>query len=85
MTYRVEQDSLHRQPFDGYGYSIYKGDTLVARYWHDHRGEEHEVKFVSGGSQAWPVGRMTDFLQGGGPEPLSLSARAVTYLDNNVR
>ncbi|MGJ7498639.1 hypothetical protein ACSFA8_26780 [Variovorax sp. RT4R15] len=84
MTYRVEQDSSRSQPFDGYGYFIFKGGKLVARYWHDHRGEEHEVRFVDGGSRSWPVGRMTEFLEGGGPEPLMLSARAIAYLDANV-
>jgi len=49
-----------------------------------YRGEEHEVEFGGGNSQSWPLGRMTDFLEGGGPEPLSLSARAVAHLDNNV-
>ncbi|MGJ7542286.1 hypothetical protein [Variovorax sp. LT1R16] len=84
MTYRVEQDSSLRKSFGRYEYSIFKGDRLVARYWHDYRGDEHEVELVGGSSHSWPVGRMTDFLEGGGPEPLSLSARAVTYLDNNV-
>ena len=30
--------------------------------------------------EEWPVGRMTDFLTGGGPRPLGLSDSAVAYL-----
>jgi len=84
MTYRVEQDASRRQEFGGYDYSIFRDDKLVALYWHDHRGDEHEIEFVGGRSEPWPVGRMTDFLEGGGPEPLRLSARAITYLDSKL-
>ena len=54
---------------------------MIARYWHDHRGDEHVIEFADGRREACPLGRTTDFLEGGGPEPLSLTARAVAYLD----
>jgi hypothetical protein len=54
--------------------------TLVARYWHDFRGDEHGIEFLDGRSEEWPVGRMVDFVTGGGPEPLGLSDAAVAYL-----
>ena len=84
MTYRIEQDAPRRPEFGGHDYSIFSGENLVARYWHDHRGDEHEIEFVGGRSEPWPVGRMTDFLEGGGPEPLRLSPRAIAYLDSKL-
>ena len=84
MNYRIEQDPSPRESFGPYRYRIYKGSTLVARYWHDHRGDDHGIEFTSGGSESWPVGRMIDFLYGGGPQPLTLSPKAVQYLDEKT-
>jgi hypothetical protein len=81
MDYSVEQDAARRQGFANYTYRIYKGGQLVARFWHDFRGDENGVEFVSGGSEYAPLGGRSDFLQGGGPEPLTLTARAAAYLD----
>ena len=63
------------RPADGwtYEYEITVGNRRVARYWHDQKGDEHGIDFVSGLSGCWPVGKMTDFLTGGGPQPLGLS------------
>jgi len=83
MAYTVEQDSA-RDSLGNYRYRICKDGALVARYWHDFRGDEHGVEFVTGISDSWPVGRMTDFLEGGGPEPLKLSERAVAYMDQRT-
>jgi hypothetical protein len=81
MSYRIEQDdSTNRGPSGLYTYRIYDGDHLIARYWHDHRGDEHGIEFIDGRSERSPVGRMIDFIEGGGPEPLRLSERAVTWL-----
>jgi hypothetical protein len=81
MSYRIEQDdSSNRASFRPYTYRIYQDDRLIARYWHDHRGDEHGIEFVGGTREDWPVGRMIDFVEGGGPEPLRLSDRAVAYL-----
>lgn len=83
MTYRIEQDdSLERESFGGYTYRIYENGRLVARYWHDFRGDEHGIEFLDGRSEICPVGRMVDFIEGGGPEPLTLSEQAVIYLSN---
>jgi len=84
MAFRVEHEDSPRESFGNYRYCIYKGDRLVARYWHDFRGDEHGIDFVSGESESWPVGRMIEFLEGGGPQPLRLSARAITYLDSKL-
>jgi len=86
MSYRIEQDdSTKRQGFAPYTYRIYDDERLIARYWHDFRGDEHEINFIDGKNERWPVGRMIDFVEGGGPEPLRLSERAVAYLDRKIR
>ena len=54
--------------------------ALIAHYWHDYRGDEHGIEFIDGTKESWPVGRMIDFVEGGGPKPLTLSERAVEYL-----
>jgi len=81
LSYRIElDDSTKRECLGSYTYRIYDGDRLVARYWHDFRGDEHGIEFVNGTKEDWPVGQMTDFIEGGGPEPLRLSDRAMAYL-----
>lgn len=79
-TYRVERDEAPRESFGAYRYRIYRDSALIAHYWHDYRGDDHGIDFVSGHKKEWPVGRMVDFLEGGGPEPLTLSQRAKAYL-----
>lgn len=79
----IEQESS-RDSLGNYRYRIYKDKVLVAHYWHDFRGEEHGIQFVNGTSDPWPVGRMTDFLEGGGPEPLALSERGLAYVDQRT-
>jgi len=84
MIYRIEQDdSTKRESFGNYTYRIYEGDRLIARYWHDHRGDEHGIEFITGAVGNWPFPRMTDFIEGGGPEPLRISDRAVDYLKSH--
>lgn len=80
MNFTIEYSKAKRNPSDNYTYLIYEDGHLIARYWHDFRGDEHGIEFLNGTKEAWPVGRMTDFVEGGGPQPLVLSARAVAYL-----
>jgi len=80
MSFTIEQTKEKRESFDCYTYRIYDDGRFVAHYWHDYRGDEHGIEFVDGSKESWPVGRMTDFIQGGGPQPLSLSQRAMDYL-----
>jgi hypothetical protein len=80
MRFSIQQLSERQESFANYEYEIFDGTRLVARYWHDFRGDDHGIDFVDGRSEQWPVGRMTDFLTGGGPHPLRLSAAAVAYL-----
>jgi hypothetical protein len=84
MEFRVEQDRTPREKSGPYKYLIYKGDRLVARYWHDFRGDEHGIDFLNGHTESWPVGRMIEFLEGGGPQPQRLSERAVAYLKAKI-
>jgi hypothetical protein len=85
MTYRIEHSKSKRDSFGNYRYNIYKDDHLVAIYWHDFRGDEHGIEFLQGPKEDSPVGRMTDFIEGGGPQPLTLSTRAVSYLNRMIR
>ena len=82
MSYSIQPvPSAGRAPLDRHEYRIRKDGRHLAVYWHDHRGDDHGLEFADGTKEAWPVGRVTDFLEGGGPRPLLLSARAVAYLD----
>jgi hypothetical protein len=67
-----------------YEYEITAANRLVARYWHDHKGDEHGIDFVDGESASWPVGNVTDFIDGGGPQPLRLTPAGVQYLTGKL-
>ena len=80
MSFIIEQSKANRESFGNYTYRIYEDGCLIAHYGHDYRGDEHGIEFIDGTKESWPVGRMIDFIQGGGPKPLTLSERAVEYL-----
>jgi hypothetical protein len=80
MAFAVRQIASGEKPVLVYRYQIFEGPRLIARYWHDHRGDEHGIEFIDGEHEAWPVGRMTDFLTGGGRLPFGLSDAAAQYL-----
>ena len=61
-------------------YKILCGGSLLAKYWHDSRGDDHGIDFLDGRTARQPVGGMTDFLEGGGPMPVQLTAAAIRYL-----
>ena len=80
MSFTIEHTKEKREGFGDYTYRIYEDGRLIAHYWHDFRGDDHGIEFVNGSKESWPVGQMIEFIQGGGPEPLTLSVRAVDYL-----
>lgn len=82
MRYEVEHERDDQMASGIHSYRIMSSGRMVARYWHDHRGDEHGIEFLDGRKEGWPVGRSIDFLVGGGPEPLCLTPRAVAYLDS---
>lgn len=84
MGFEIKHAESKRESFDAYRYNIYENGRLVARYWHDHRGDDHGIEFLNGTTEDWPVGRMVEFITGGGPQPLALSDRAVAYLNNKL-
>ena len=84
MTYQIQQSDQAREAFEEYKYEIFKDEVLVAVYWHDYRGDAHRIQFTNKESIEWPFGVMTDFLTGGGPEPLGLSEKAIEYLDQQL-
>ncbi len=85
MTLKIEQVHSSRLPFDEYRYNIYDDELLIARYWHDYRGDDHGIDFVNGPSEFWPVGRMAEFVEGGGPKPLVLTDRAISYIGQKLK
>lgn len=74
-----------RDSHGNYQYLIHDDrGRLVAFFWHDFRGDEHGVKLAGGRAASRFHGRMIDFLEGGGPLPLVLSATAVAYLQREL-
>ena len=84
IAFSIEQERGSREPGDEYRYRIVRDGMLIARYWHDHRGDEHGIEFVTGFNESWPVGRMIDFIEGGGPQPLRLSNKALAYIEEKA-
>jgi hypothetical protein len=84
VSYKIEQDDSKRESFAEYKYRIYQDGRLIAHYWHDHRGDEHGIEFVNCTKELSPLGQMTNFIEGGGPQPLVLSQRAVTYINGKL-
>lgn len=84
MSFIIEHAGEDRDSFGIYKYRILESGRLVAHYWHDFRGDEHGIDFINGTSELWPVGRMSEFVEGGGPMPLSLSEKAVAYLNGKL-
>jgi hypothetical protein len=84
MSFEIKQSGSQRESFGEYRYDIFKDGRLVARYWHDYRGDEHGIEFLGGTIEEWPVGRMIEFITGGGPQPLGLSERAIAYLNEKL-
>ncbi len=90
MSFRIEHRGRPAGRGSGHEYNIYDGDRLIATYWHDHRGDDHGIRFL-GREKEYPFrprkdeyplfGRPADFLKGGGKQPLGLSDRAVAYLN----
>jgi hypothetical protein len=74
--YSLRHGDMERDSGGNYQYEILNDSGLVARYWHDYRG----IEFLNGISENSPIGRMADFLIGGGPLPLDLSKAAEDYL-----
>ena len=83
MSYSVAQTGRSSGSFGNYNYEIYRDGKLVARYWHDYRGDDHGLEFTNRVREQ-PVGRMVDFLEGGGPKPLVPSSEAIAYLDRKL-
>ncbi len=78
--FTIRHAAADRKSFGNYEYEILKGSDVIARYWHDFRGDEHGIKFADGSTDLWPVGSMTDFIHGGGPESITLSRAAIEWL-----
>lgn len=78
--FTIRHSTKERDSFGNYEYEVLNGSSVIAHYWHDYRGDEHGIRFADGSSQGWPVGRMIDFINGGGPDPLTLSPAAIKWL-----
>jgi hypothetical protein len=83
MTYSIELIEETRESFGPYRYRIFKGGKEFAIFWHDYRGECDRIRISSSErEESPPFGMCSEFLTGGGPLPLGLSKRAVSYLDS---
>lgn len=80
QRFSIRQVESKRESFGNYEYDVLDGNEIIARYWHDYRGDEHGVIFSDGNAEDWPVGRMVDFINGGGTQPLTLSPAAIEWL-----
>jgi hypothetical protein len=80
MSFRIERNKRERDSNGNYQYLIFEGKRLIAKYWHDFRGDSHGIEFVNGKKEGCP-GSMTSFLSGGGPKPLLLTEKAINYLN----
>ena len=84
VAYRIEHAGRDPKPFSDYKFRIFSGDRMIARWSHDYRGDEHFIEFLDGSTESYPVGQVIDFVKGGGPKPLVLTARGVAYLDQKL-
>ena len=86
MPFSIERSQDERKPFGPYRYRILKDDAEFAEYWHDYRGDEMGIRLHSSEHEEDPpFGKCSDFLAGGGPQPLALSRKAVEYLKSLSR
>ncbi len=85
MKLRVEQISEAREPFGSYRYRILDGDEEVAVFTHNYRGECEWLRTSGGHEEDPPFGMITDFLTGGGPEPLGLTEAARRHVEALLR
>lgn len=81
MAFEIKHVEHNRESFGEYQYDIVQGGRVIARYWHDYRGDYHRIEFADGKTEDCPLGRVVDFVTGGGPNPLRLSKKAIAYLN----
>jgi hypothetical protein len=80
--YSIERIAEPRESFGPYRYLVYLDGSEFALFWHNYRGECEGVRHVaSGREEDPPFGMSSEFLTGGGPEPLGLTRAAQKYLD----
>lgn len=81
MELSVEQIDETRESFGMYRYRILDRDQEVAVFSHNYRGECELVRTTDGYEEDPPFGMSSDFLTGGGPEPLGFTKKAKKYLE----
>ena len=85
MDYIIEQIKEPRESFGSYRDRILKNGKEVALFWHNYRGECEGFKALPDGKEVDPpFGMSSEFINGGGPKPLVLSAKAIIYLDSQL-
>lgn len=82
MNYHIRHRESSREAFANYEYAIFKGQVLIAIYWHDYRGDESGIEFVNGITMSNPLGGLLNFVSGGGRQhPLMLKPQAIELID----
>jgi hypothetical protein len=86
MAWTVDHDTEPRASFGHYVYVIRRDGRAVARYRHDYRGEPVDMRLADGRLVPSPPPglRIGAVLEGGGPEPLRLSAAVIAWLEMHV-
>jgi len=82
--FSIRQIDRERKSGADIQFEIFDGDRFVAHYWHDFRLDEHGIRFEDGREDSWPVGRVIDFITGGGPQPLELTDAGIGYLAERI-
>jgi hypothetical protein len=77
--FSVQQVVREREPFGDYEYEVRREGVLVARFFHDYRGDGCWVVFPDGRGEEVGAG-VPNFLEGGGGQPLRLTDTAVRFL-----
>jgi hypothetical protein len=86
MSYSVKQIQEERDSFGPYRYRILKDGIEFAIFSHDYRGECAGIELDSNGRvETPPFGMSSNFLTGGGLQPVRLTKKAVAYLDRLSR
>ena len=81
MNFTVKAVTTKRESFGPYKYAIYLDGIEKAIFTHNYRGEVERIQVLETGfNEDPPFGMCSDFLTGGGPEPLGLSSNAIEYM-----
>ncbi len=80
MSFTIEQTKERRASFRNCTCRISEAGRFIAHCPHADRGDGNGIESANGSKDLFPLGQRVEFIQGGGPEPLTLSRRVVDCL-----